>query len=31
MSATQWGHHAAEDADAARERIVDAAEGAMQR
>jgi len=31
MSATQWGHHAAEEADAARERIVDAAEAAMQR
>src|SRR5437763_8281651 len=31
MSATQWGYHAAEDADAARERIVDAAEAAMQR
>ena len=26
MSATQWGYHAAEDADAARERIVDAAD-----
>ena len=31
MSATQWGYHAADDADAARERIVDAAETAMQR
>jgi AcrR family transcriptional regulator len=31
MSATQWGYHAADDADAARERIVDAAEVAMQR
>src|SRR4051794_21058656 len=31
MSATQWGYHAADDADAARERIVDAAEAAMQR
>jgi len=31
MSATQWGHHPAEEADAARERIVDAAEAAMQR
>jgi AcrR family transcriptional regulator len=31
MSATQWGHHTAEDADAARDRIVDAAEAAMQR
>jgi AcrR family transcriptional regulator len=31
MSATQWGHHAADDADAARERIVDAAEAAIQR
>ena len=31
MSATQWGYHAADDADAARERIVDAAEAAIQR
>ena len=31
MSATEWGYHAADDADAARERIVDAAEAAMQR
>src|SRR4051794_39051432 len=31
MSATQWGYHAADDADAARERILDAAETAMQR
>jgi AcrR family transcriptional regulator len=31
MSATQWGYHAADDADAARERIVDAAETAIQR
>ena len=31
MSATQWGYHAAEDADAARERILDGAEVAIQR
>ena len=31
MSATEWGYHAADDADAARERIVDAAEAAIQR
>jgi AcrR family transcriptional regulator len=31
MNATQWGYHAADDADAARERIVDAAEAAIQR
>ncbi len=31
MSATQWGYHGAEDADAARERIVDAAEHAIHR
>src|SRR5437588_5734328 len=31
MSATQWGYHAAEEADAARERIIDAAEAAIQR
>jgi AcrR family transcriptional regulator len=31
MSATQWGYHAAEDADAARERILDGAEAAVQR
>src|SRR5437764_15447705 len=31
MSATQWGHHPAEEADEARERIVDAAEAAIQR
>jgi AcrR family transcriptional regulator len=31
MSATQWGYHAAEDADEARERIVDGAEAAIQR
>jgi AcrR family transcriptional regulator len=31
MSATQWGHHQADEADAARERIVDAAETAVQR
>ena len=31
MSATQWGYHAAEEADAARDRIIDAAETAIQR
>jgi len=31
MSATQWGYHGAEDADAARERIIDAGETAIQR
>jgi len=31
MNATQWGYHGAEDADAARERIVDGAEAAIQR
>ena len=31
MSATQWGHHAAEEADAARDRIIDGADTAMQR
>ena len=30
MSATHWGYHAADDADAARDRIVDAAENAIQ-
>jgi len=31
MSATEWGYHAADDSEAARERIVDAAEAAIQR
>jgi len=31
MSATQWGYHPADEADEARERIVDAAEAAIQR
>jgi AcrR family transcriptional regulator len=31
MTATEWGHHPAEAADVARERIVDAAEAAVQR
>src|SRR5436305_5230678 len=31
MSATQWGYHPADEADEARERIVDAAEAAIER